>query len=363
MGFSQKVVDEAFIRCRRHCCICDEFKGQNIELHHIVPKANGGSDEFDNAIPLCFDCHAMVGSYNAQHPRGRKYSENELKKLRDICYSKYGAIPQNISPTGSIDIFNSWFERGFNNNGTAIWGYKIPDFVCRLHKGDINLISGYTGIGKSRYVQNVVATNLKKSKKVVYCNLKDSAENVLNNIMSLWCNINAENLRNKELTAEDWEKLSVLLPELQIENLKFVPYSTSHNADDIVSIVMNSNADIVVIDDFTGLNISAENQASFMYNLKSAASVSGTIVLIVYNISKNFNKKCERVDFSKFPNDIYRFCDIVKFINPHYEDYFDTEDKTKLEVVIAKNYVNGSCMTFFLEKSEKSTAIYNIDYD
>lgn len=37
-------------------------------------------------MPLCFDCHAEVGSYNARHPKGRKFSPSELKSHRDTWY-------------------------------------------------------------------------------------------------------------------------------------------------------------------------------------------------------------------------------------------------------------------------------------
>jgi hypothetical protein len=59
-----------------------------MELHHIKPRAQKGADSYDNCIPLCFDCHADVGSYNPKHPKGRKYSERELQAHRDKWYQK-----------------------------------------------------------------------------------------------------------------------------------------------------------------------------------------------------------------------------------------------------------------------------------
>jgi hypothetical protein len=47
-----------------------------------------GDDSFENCIPFCFDCHAEVEHYNDQHPRGRKFSESELRKHRDTWFSK-----------------------------------------------------------------------------------------------------------------------------------------------------------------------------------------------------------------------------------------------------------------------------------
>lgn len=71
--------------CARHCCLCGKFAGLGIEIAHLDPKKR----DIDNAMPLCFDCHAAVGHYNAQHPRGQKYSNVELKKRREQVYDEH----------------------------------------------------------------------------------------------------------------------------------------------------------------------------------------------------------------------------------------------------------------------------------
>lgn len=89
-----KVKEEVFIACKRYCCYCEKYKGINIEVHHIVQKADGGKDVFDNAIPLCFDCHSEIGSYNPKHPKGNKFSYRELKQIRDAFYEKAKKLPR-----------------------------------------------------------------------------------------------------------------------------------------------------------------------------------------------------------------------------------------------------------------------------
>jgi len=88
MSFSKKIADEVLVKSGRRCSICNIFCGTKIELHHIKPKYQGGEDIFDNCIPLCFNCHADVGSYNFNHPKGKKYSEKELKMHREKLYEK-----------------------------------------------------------------------------------------------------------------------------------------------------------------------------------------------------------------------------------------------------------------------------------
>jgi hypothetical protein len=57
----------------------------DIEVAHLDPR----NWDIDNAIPLCFDCHAAIGHYNRKHPLGKKYSIRELKSRRDQVYEQY----------------------------------------------------------------------------------------------------------------------------------------------------------------------------------------------------------------------------------------------------------------------------------
>lgn len=87
MSFSPGVRREALVASARHCCVCHRYKGVKVEVHHIVPEGEGGSNDFDNAITLCFDCHTDAGHYNPQHPRGSKFSKDELRMARDRWYA------------------------------------------------------------------------------------------------------------------------------------------------------------------------------------------------------------------------------------------------------------------------------------
>jgi hypothetical protein len=82
-GFSQTEASALLARCHRRCCICHRYCGVKIELDHIIPRREGGTDEIENAIPVCFECHAEIHSYNDQHPRGRKFRPEELRLHRD----------------------------------------------------------------------------------------------------------------------------------------------------------------------------------------------------------------------------------------------------------------------------------------
>ena len=124
MGFSKEIKEQVFVASARRCCICKEFVGRNIEIHHIIQACDGGKDTFENAIPLCFDCHANAGHYNSKHPRGSKFSPEELRKHRDQWYKLVEngqfslndlEISQQFFLTNSFDIVSELINGDFSN--------------------------------------------------------------------------------------------------------------------------------------------------------------------------------------------------------------------------------------------------------
>lgn len=83
MAFNRDEVSELLRRCHRRCCICHRFCGVKIETDHIDPRAESQDDSIENAIPVCFECHAEIHSYNDKHPKGRKYLPEELRQHRE----------------------------------------------------------------------------------------------------------------------------------------------------------------------------------------------------------------------------------------------------------------------------------------
>ena len=93
---SGAVAENALLACQRCCCICHKFCGSKMELHHIRQPGDGGDNSPGNCIPLCFDCHADVTSYNPEHPKGRKYAESEVRIHRDMWFQFCKTNPAHV---------------------------------------------------------------------------------------------------------------------------------------------------------------------------------------------------------------------------------------------------------------------------
>lgn len=66
------------------CCLCHDL---GVEIHHIVPQGQDGSDEEENAAPLCPTCHETYGD----NPRKRKFIREARDFWYEICNSRYAS--------------------------------------------------------------------------------------------------------------------------------------------------------------------------------------------------------------------------------------------------------------------------------
>ena len=144
MGFNRKDVDALLVNCHRSCCVCHRFCGIKIETDHIIHEGEGGGNDMDNAIALCFECHSEVHMYNDNHPRGRKFTSNELRLHRDkwieLCKSPQILTRQMQFATGG-PFYNLINELEYN---LMLLDLSVPleneEFKRSLKDGTISLL-------------------------------------------------------------------------------------------------------------------------------------------------------------------------------------------------------------------------------
>jgi hypothetical protein len=168
MAFPSTKAASLLAAVHRRCCICHRFCGTKIELHHMVPKGQKGTDQIDNAIPVCFECHADMETYNRQHPRGRSFTPAELRQHKahwlKICEtnSTLGATDSRDGDVGPIQalidelIFNAVAAEGYGPSKTGC-PLRETQFDRAIHEGVISIlddtlrdkiVAAYVSIGK-----------------------------------------------------------------------------------------------------------------------------------------------------------------------------------------------------------------------
>lgn len=114
MAFSQQIINEVKEKAAFKCCRCQAI---GIEVHHIFPQKDNGSDTLDNAAPLCPSCHSSFGD----NPIKRK----EITQMRDWWYK----VIERSYPTRDINYqllndINTKVEALTNNQDKALIDLK-----------------------------------------------------------------------------------------------------------------------------------------------------------------------------------------------------------------------------------------------
>ena len=151
MPFPKKEIALLLAECHRRCCICHRFCGVKMETDHMVPRADGGSDDIDNAIPVCFECHAEIHSYNDAHPRGRKFQPAELRRHKEqwlrICHDNPEALiaaPRHVGvgPVQALIDELEFNERVSHLTGADTSGclFRDEQFQRAIQSGSVALL-------------------------------------------------------------------------------------------------------------------------------------------------------------------------------------------------------------------------------
>ena len=98
MAIPENIADNVLSKSARRCCLCRQFVPLVIQVHHIIERSEGGTDDIENLIALCASCHATV---HAKTRMTRAISAKELKSHRDQVYKlvEDGKLPEQTHLT------------------------------------------------------------------------------------------------------------------------------------------------------------------------------------------------------------------------------------------------------------------------
>lgn len=99
----QDLVDDILAKCARHCCVCRRHKPLHLQVHHIVPRSEGGTNDLGNLIAVCLTCHCDV---HTKTYFTRRFTPGELNRHRDDVFKLVaeGKLPYAADPDVSVRI-------------------------------------------------------------------------------------------------------------------------------------------------------------------------------------------------------------------------------------------------------------------
>ncbi|CAN5575921.1 hypothetical protein BH10ACT3_BH10ACT3_03650 [soil metagenome] len=122
MAFKRHDVDKLLAETGRMCAICGLL--HKVQVHHIKPQSEGGADTYENAIPLCPNCHDEVHAGYAPGRVSRTYSPEELRahleRTKELAKMQVHLRPGNeiwIADTERLRFFSKCLDRpAFRNH-------------------------------------------------------------------------------------------------------------------------------------------------------------------------------------------------------------------------------------------------------
>ena len=86
------------------CKLCNK-KTEYIELHHIIPKSRGGTNDPNNLIELCSECHGLAHDVSFTNERGGLVKEAfDRKKIQHEIDRKWLDKNENIVYKKMMDL-------------------------------------------------------------------------------------------------------------------------------------------------------------------------------------------------------------------------------------------------------------------
>ncbi|MCH5266721.1 MAG: DnaB-like helicase C-terminal domain-containing protein [Lachnospiraceae bacterium] len=226
-------------------------------------------------------------------------------------------------------------------------GLRDIDYILDggLQKGNVYVLGGRTGMGKTALAMNIAHYALVQDKKVIYISLEMSAQQVLKRMIPLVARVKYS---AGEYDAQDSEKLMKAV-EWSKEKA-FVIDDMIQSIDEIICTKYEylgyNEADLIVIDSLQLLEVSDEGDSrkqamdSIGRKLKQFARKSGIPVLLISQLDGEIAR---RPDHRPVLSDIEeqgvigQYADVVLFL--YRDEYYnpDSESKGIAEIIVSKN--------------------------
>lgn len=163
MAFSENIKTKVKELSAFKCCRCQSI---GIDIHHIIPQKDCGSEDIDNAAPLCPNCHDYFGD----NPVKRK----EIMHMRDWWYKQVEKI-YSATNLKEVESINNKLEEIKNNQSGA-----LSELKAELFKINEKLIDNITPETAGATATNIVNSSIVSSTKL--------GENVHANFICKNCN-------------------------------------------------------------------------------------------------------------------------------------------------------------------------------
>ncbi len=285
----------------------------------------------------------------------------------------------DIVPVGNILIgsYQTLVENSLNRGGLTGIATGFDELNKRtggFHGGELILIAGRPGMGKSSFAVNIAEhVSINDKRTVAVFNLEMPKEQIVNRIICSQASVNTGKLRNGEINSDDWEKIGEVVNRVANAPL-YIDDTASITVSQIRAkcrrLKQTKHLALIIIDYLQLMQSSGRpesRQQEISEISRSLKILSKELDVPVIALSQLSRASESRSDKRPMLSDlresgaIEQDADMVMFL--YRDDYYnkDSEEKNIAECIVAKHR-NGETGMFKLGWRGEFTRFSNLEY-
>lgn len=343
----------------RHVTYYSTIIKDKATLRSLIQRANAISDmaysESDKVERVVNQAEQLIFDVASSNERG------DILPVSEIFLGSYQELVENSMNKDGL----TGLSTGFDELNRRTGGF---------HGGELILIAGRPGMGKSSFAVNIAEhVSISDKKTVAIFNLEMPKEQIVNRIICSQARVNSNKIRTGDINGEDWEKIGAIVDRVAAAPM-YIDDTASITVSEIRAkcrrLKQTKNLELIVIDYLQLMQSSgrADNRqqeiSEISRSLKILAKELNVPVIALSQLSRASESRSDKrpmLSDLRESGAIEQDADMVMFL--YRDDYYnkDTDEKNLAECIIAKNR-SGETGMFKLGWKGEYTKFSNVEF-
>jgi len=275
------------------------------------------------------------------------------KQILEVSQRKNSGVFQNIKDVlvKTYDNIETLHNRKGEITGIETGFTELDRMTAGFQRNDLIIIAARPSVGKTAFALNIAQNVAVKAREnVAIFSLEMGAEQLVMRMLCAEGNINAQNLRTGQLTAEDWSKLTMAMGSLSNAGI-YIDDTPGIRVSEIRSkcrrLKQESGLGMILIDYLQLIQGSGRNGgenrqqevSEISRSLKALARELQVPVIALSQLSRGVEQRQDKrpmMSDIRESGSIEQDADIVGFL--YRDDYYDKESENKniIEIILRK---------------------------
>lgn len=276
-------------------------------------------------------------------------AENIAENMQDVFIKVLGDIEEKKQKGDDYSFYTGFFD--------------LDKYTDGLHDSELTCVGARPGVGKTAFALNIAINIAQKGKKVYFCSLEMSAEQIMQRIIGYYTGINTQFLRTGRLKNEEMAKIAEQTNNILSLNLKID--TKIRYIEDLENVIFElkekEEIDVLIVDYLTLLKskekfaIRELEVAEISRKLKLLALDLKIPVIILVQLNRDAENKVPTMANIRESGSIEQNCDNIIFL--HNEDL---DKQPNIITVILEKQRQGTTGSLKLMFNKRYSRFVNI---